>query len=490
MALLDLPIETLIMVGTFLDDKKDLLSLCLLCRSTYALFTEKLYWKLSCELSFPLHWAVKHRSLNIFRYLLHSHKTDINAEHMGLTPLMLATKLRYFDAVDMLLRQGSVNIEHRNPSGETVFWLAIYQGSVSIVERLLDLTLEHIGINTQDFIMKQAPITVALYNSQHYIFQRLLSDARTDVNVTDALGRSLLHLAVEAGDCSAIQILVRSKRVNVNCLNSLGESPLILAVKTPNCFRQNDCRLQVLESLLCPHLDINHKDPDGRTAISYAIELPEEEPAQMLLQQKNMDFSVVDKYGKTILAHAADNGSVEVMKLLLRQPEIHAKTQTANAEPLLWLACRTGRLHMVEYLLQQERIDINQRGPTGTSPLQVAINMDHLPLFHLLLDCGDKLAVNDYGPQAWTALTFASAGGKHEMVRHLVDHPGIDVNTTDDHGRTALWWAAAGGHWEVVDLLRKHPLVKKRWKDCTGKTAYAIAKDRGHGHVTVLLRAF
>lgn len=287
MALLYLPIETLLMVGTFLDEKKDLLSLCLLCRSTHAIFIKNLYRKLSGEVTFPFHWAVKRRNLDLVRYLLDRHKTDINAEQMGLTP---------------------------------------------------------------------------------------------------------------------------------------------------------------------------------------------------------RDFSVVDKYDKTILAYAVENGSVEMMKLLLRQPEIHAKTQTADAEPLLWLACRAGQRHMVEYL-QQEMIDINQRGPTGTSSLQVTINMDHFGIFCLLLHCGDKLAVNDYGPQAWAALTFASAGGKHEMVRRLLDHPGIDVNTTDDHGRTPLWWAAAGGHADVVGLLHKHPLVKKRWKDCTGKTAYAIAKDRGHGHVTIILRA-
>lgn len=55
MALLYLPIETLLMVGTFLDEKKDLLSLCLLYRSTHAIFIKKLYRKLSGEVTFPFH---------------------------------------------------------------------------------------------------------------------------------------------------------------------------------------------------------------------------------------------------------------------------------------------------------------------------------------------------------------------------------------------------------------------------------------------------
>jgi ankyrin repeat protein len=477
------------MVGTFLDDKKDLLYLSLVCHSTHAIFIERLLWKLECEEDSPLHWAVEYRRLNIARYFLDHRKADINAEYMGLTPLMLAAKLRYSNAVDMLLSYKSVNIEYRNCLGENVFWIAVSQGNVSIVERFMKM--EHIDINGQDYLRNQAPIAVAICYRQLYILQLLLSDVRADVNVRDASGRTPLHLAVEDNNCSAIQMLVQHERVNVNCLNSLKETPLITAIKRRYPLRQSPCQLEVIGSLLLsPNLDVNYNDPDGHTAIWHAIESDEEEAVRMLLQQKNVDFNAVDQSGKTPLACAAENGSLSMVKLLLLQPGIHANAQTADTQPAFWLACRAGQYSVVEYLIRQKMIDINQKGLTGTSPLQVAIIMDHLSVVELLLSQEDRISVNDQGPQAWTALTFASASGKDGMVRYLMDHPHIDVNVTDNHKRTPFWWAAAGGHLTVVRLLRQHPLLKQRWKDCNGKTAYAIAKDNGHGHIKVVLRAF
>jgi ankyrin repeat protein len=133
---------------------------------------------------------------------------------------------------------------------------------------------------------------------------------------------------------------------------------------------------------------------------------------------------------------------------------------------------------------------ISSASVSGTSPLQVAIIMEHVDIVRHLVSYEETLLVNDQGCHSFTALMFASAQGKFEVAKILLEHPSINVNAMDDQGRTSFWWAAAGGHYEVVQLLANQQGVKKRLKDSNGQTAYAIAKERNHGHIKVYLRSF
>lgn len=115
--------------------------------------------------------------------------------------------------------------------------------------------------------------------------------------------------------------------------------------------------------------------------------------------------------------------------------------------------------------------------------------MEHVDIVHLLVSYEGSLLINDRNHcSSFTALMFASALSRSEIVKILLEHPNINVNAVDDQGRTSFWWAAAGGHYEVVQLLANRRGVKKRLKDSNGQTAYAIAKQRKHGHVRVYLR--
>jgi ankyrin repeat protein len=143
----------------------------------------------------------------------------------------------------------------------------------------------------------------------------------------------------------------------------------------------------------------------------------------------------------------------------------------------------------VEFLLQNSA-DINQKSLSGTSPLQVAIIIEYVDIVRLLLSYEETLLVNDQGCHSFTALMFASAQGKFEVAKMLLEHPNINVNAVDDQRRTSFWLAAAGGHYEVVQLLANQRGVKKRLRDSNGQTAYAIAKERNYGHVKVYLRSF
>ncbi|KAJ5855263.1 hypothetical protein N7455_009211 [Penicillium solitum] len=486
MPLLGLPLELLLWIGTSID-KKDLRTLRLTSRESNVVFTKSLFDCIDFQDTPPIHWAIEHRNLGIIQHSLGWEKADINQPFSGLTPLMLATKLRYADAVNLLLSHHSVKVIQRNTLGESAFSIAVLHGSVKIVERLLNV--QNIDLNNQS-LDGNAPISIALTCHQTYIFQLLLSDERTNVNICDHHGQTPLHLATEIGDYGAIQMLVRNPRVDVNCFNHRQETPLLLAVKGHGRFLPINKILLIVEALLLSScINLNYQDENGRTAIWYAVNNSDIKLAELLLQQTNLDLNCADKLGQTPLAKAAANGSLDLIKVLFRQPGLHKSPQSADAFPPLWSACRAGQFSMVEFLLQSSA-DINQKSPSGTSPLQVAIIMEHVDIVHLLLSYGESLLINDQGPSSFTALMFASAHGRFEIAEILLEHPNINVNAVDDQGRTSFWWGAAGGHLVVVHLLANQRGVKKRLKDSNGQTAYAIAKERKHGHVKVYLRGF
>ncbi|KAJ5254449.1 hypothetical protein N7524_005968 [Penicillium chrysogenum] len=111
--------------------------------------------------------------------------------------------------------------------------------------------------------------------------------------------------------------------------------------------------------------------------------------------------------------------------------------------------------------------------------------MEHVNSVHLLSSYRESLLINDRGLCSFIELIFASAYGRFEIAKIILEHPNINVNAVDDQGRTSFWWAAAGGYYEVVQLL-VNQRVKTRLKDSNGQTVYAIAKERNYGRLAYM----
>jgi hypothetical protein len=74
--------------------------------------------------------------LDTLKYSLDRENADINAEHNGLNPLMLAARLQYPNAVDMLLIYVSINVTYYKYSGgdlngekkQSRYWCCLCEG--------------------------------------------------------------------------------------------------------------------------------------------------------------------------------------------------------------------------------------------------------------------------------------------------------------------------------------------------------------------------
>jgi hypothetical protein len=127
MLLLKLPLEILWWIVKSLDTK-DLRSLCLVSTDFDSIFRERLFDSIDFGETPPIHWAIEHKSLGIVRYSMRWKKANLNEEYLGLTPLMLAAKLRYTVVVDLLLSNDIVIVAYRNRLGESAFSLAVAHG--------------------------------------------------------------------------------------------------------------------------------------------------------------------------------------------------------------------------------------------------------------------------------------------------------------------------------------------------------------------------
>lgn len=85
----------------------------------------------------PLHRAIRCARLDVAARLLDKYQADINSDYAFKTPLLLAIELRYPEAVEFILRYESVDINCCDFGGNGILSLAVTNGSLAIVERLL-----------------------------------------------------------------------------------------------------------------------------------------------------------------------------------------------------------------------------------------------------------------------------------------------------------------------------------------------------------------
>jgi ankyrin repeat protein len=233
-----------------------------------------------------------------------------------------------------------------------------------------------------------------------------------DVNLAGSLGCTPLQAAVFEGDHIAAQMLVRHAAIDINHQNSRIDAPLLLAVK-----RLSDLQsvLMVDALLLHSELDFNISDSNGQTALWHAVNRGHYDLVKLLLRQSDLRLSDPDRYGVTPLARAAERPVLSVLELLLEQRQICINSQSTHIVPPLWSTCRAGNSPAVEAF---RSVQANQKGPTGTTPLQVAVHLNYLSTVSLLLRQRYMVDINARGRQQWTATIFAASHGYVQRSKH------------------------------------------------------------------------
>lgn len=287
-------------------------------------------------------------------------------------------------------------------------------------------------------------------------------DERTQPAVLSQAGSSAPETRSFAGLVrSCLRRLAGPLPLALTCLWwTTGSTPLAVRAEPPArapladaCERQDWTTAQ---RLLAARVEVNAAQPDGMTALHWAVYHDETSMVARLLRA-GANVRGASRYGITPLSLACLNGNGEVVSLLL-DAGADPNTTLPGGETVLMTAARTGASSAVQALLARGA-QVNARERKGQTALMWAAAEGHLQVVDLLLKAGA-----DYQtplPSGFTPFFFAVREGRSEVALRLLQ-AGIDVNQPLQPRRggparskptNALLLAVENGHFELAATL-------------------------------------
>ena len=252
--------------------------------------------------------------------------------------------------------------------------------------------------------------------------------------------------------------------------------------------------------------DVNASQPDGATALAWAVHLGERGMAEALLDA-GANADTTDEYGETPVTLAAANGDARLVERLIAAGGNPRATRW-NGETAVMIAAGAGSVDTVRQLARHGA-DVNAAEPRGgQTALMWAAAEGHTDVVAGLVEIGAK--VDAASKKGFTPLVFATikddvptiqallrAGAKpnlavvsgatpiivamqyhHTAAALALIEGGADITVRDRAGNTTLHLAAQAGDEKVVAaLLARHADPNAR----TPKSAMAAGPRGGGG---------
>jgi ankyrin repeat protein len=216
-------------------------------------------------------------------------------------------------------------------------------------------------------------------------------------------------------------------------------------------------------ALLKQRVDVNAPQPDGMTALHWAVYHDDVEMAERLVGA-GASVKAANRYGVTPLSLACTNGNGALVELLLKSGADPNRALPGGETPLM-TAARTGTLASVHALVSRGAAVDAKDEARGQTALMWAAAEGHAGVVDALLEAG--ASVRTRVPSGFTPLLFAVREGRLDVVRVLLK-AGADVNETIpvDGGRrrgyggpvpragsSALLLAVMNAHFELAAAL-------------------------------------
>jgi len=268
---------------------------------------------------------------------------------------------------------------------------------------------------------------------------------------------------------------------------------------------------EAVRSLLNDRADVNASEPDGTTALHWAVHRYDLEMADLLIRA-GANVNAANEYGVTPLSVACSNGN---SALAVRLLEARANPNAAlwSGETPLMTCARTGSTEAVKSLLTRGA-DVNAKeSQKGQTALMWAAANKRAEIVRALIEAGADIRarsnvtslpepfMNPCTPDdvcltsrtdgftypdtvrfpktagGFTPLLFAAQQGDIESARHLLA-AGADVNEATPEEGTALLVASASGH-EPLALFLLEKGADPNAKDAFGITPLHYALHQG-----------
>ena len=222
-----------------------------------------------------------------------------------------------------------------------------------------------------------------------------------------------------------------------------------------------------VRALLQKRVDVNVADPDGTSALHWAVRGNDAETVSLLLKA-GAKPNAANNYGITPLI-LATNASGTITQALLDAGADPNRAATKGQTPLM-TAARSGNVAAVKALLDRgARLDAREE-VLGEQALMWAASENHAEVVTLLLSRGADVNAKSntltfpkdrFGLEGvltilpkggWTPLMYAARDGAPDAARALA-RGGADINATDPEGTTALVRAIINSHYDTAAVL-------------------------------------
>ncbi|XDG10036.1 hypothetical protein ABKA04_009651 [Annulohypoxylon sp. FPYF3050] len=334
--------------------------------------------------------------------------------------------------------------------------IAISTGNENMVQLLLN---SGVNVNSQGMDkftnVNTTPLIIACHFGLTNIV-RLLLGAGAKVDLTNASGKTALHIASARGFPSITKLLIQNGATVK--LDSGNLSPLHDAARYSMIPRYKEVATAIIQALKdrWPRFkDSSTEDADEmskiidaragkklKTVLIYAAMAGDTEMVRSLVDL-GADVDAAESDGHTSLCRVAMFNNGEMARCLL---DNGAKVDYArnDGRQAIHDACAWGASRVIEVLLEKGAV-ADQIDTDKMPPISVSATWGLLRGVKYMIPHSSKESIS-------RALIYAARYGYHEIVIALLD-AGADINKQDDFGNTPLQFSCWNSHSRVTQIL-------------------------------------
>ena len=362
-----------------------------------------------------------------------SHGADINAaDNTNRTALMIGCWKDNEKVIDVLLNAGA-DSNITDSMGATWIHYAVHgdcskETLQAIIDNGADINAAGNG--------KKTALMIGCWKGNIEAINVLLN-AGADSNITDDVGETCIHHAVNGGKETLQAIINHGADVNVRDKHSV--TALMVA-----CWKEN---VDAINILLNAGADPTIADTKGFTSIHYSVHVDCSKETISALIGHGADVNTADKNNETALMQACKMKYADTMSVLLNlgaDPNI----VDCNVETCLHAAVRSQCNNAMLQEIIDHGVDVNVRSKYGGTAIMIACMQgtalkENKNAVNVLLNAGaDPNITSTFGETCLHAAI--SRHCSKEVLHELIDH-GVDVNARSKHGVTAIMIACMQG---------------------------------------------